>query len=151
MESGLADILEMFFEQNHAMSKEIPLNRAAGIAVPNVRSNMGESAVRSGSLCPTDYSFHADIAPLPSSTHHDSSSSSASATVMWNYNPYRRRQSQDAAIYCNKYIPAREAMDSDVLSVSITNCSNSDNHNMSRPQGAAEDDFRRQVRKLSIY
>ncbi len=139
----------MFSEQNHAMSKEIPFNHAASIAVPNIRSNLGESKVRSGSLCSTGNSFHAGIAPLPSSTNNDSAA--ASATVIWNYNPYRRRQSQDAGIYCNKSIPTREALDSDVVSVSITNCSYGDNHNMSRPQEVAEDDFRRQVRKLSIY
>jgi hypothetical protein len=155
------------------MSRELPFNYTASVAVDNIRrNNLGESTLCSHpsistcssnhgplqEVCTTGNSFHIGSAPALISSSNATNNNdgpaataaAATASIMWNYNPYRRRQSQDAAIHrnSNKSMPTREPLDSDILPVSITNCSYSDN-TMSRQQVVVpEDDFRRQVREL---
>jgi hypothetical protein len=160
----------MLFEENHRMDKELSFNYNASFAVDNNirRNNLGESTLCShlSSTCSSHHgplqvcntgtgnSFNIGSAPpimsSNNTTHNnDNGSTAASTSIMWNYNPYRRRQSQDAAIHRNKSMPTREPLGSDILPVSITNCSYSEN-TMSRQQVVvAEDDFRRQVREMS--
>jgi hypothetical protein len=69
-------------------------------------------------------------------------SARSTSAVMWNYNPYRRRESHETC-YRNNAIPM--VPDAGALSVSTTQ-NDVYNHNVARQQTVIEDEFRRQVR-----